>query len=178
MQRMAAIPWRVQIGVVVAGYASVLTLAAVLIFVRHEQYVRHPEDVAASGGMYAAGDWMLAMFIGFMLLCATILLAFAIRNAESAYTHFSQILFGLSLTAPVCLGLLSIPAVGQSNSIWGFACLFRIGTAPVMVVGFVISRLLAKFRMAKRLTSAAIVVEVLTLGIGIAGAVLSAVVRR
>ena len=167
------IPWRLQIGIVVGGYVSVVAVAVALIFVRYEQYRRHPEEVQAAGGMYAAGDWILAIFIAGMLVAATVLLIAVIRNAEGAYTRFAQIMFGISLTAPLALGLLAIPAVGQSNSLFSFACLYRIGVAPAVVVAFVISRLAARFKLAKRWTSYAIAVEVLTLGLGITGLFLS-----
>jgi hypothetical protein len=166
---MEAISWRVRIGVVVAAYVSVVGVAAALVFARYRMYARHPEDVQASGGMYAAGDWMLAMFIASLLLAATILLIVAIRNAEGAYTRLAKILFGVSLTAPACLGLLSIPAVGRSNSIFAFACMYRVSTAPIFIFGFVISRIAARFKIAKRWTSYAAAVEALTLVVGITG---------
>ena len=46
------IPWRIQIGLVVCGYGMVLGIAAILIFWRYLQYVTHPADRAASGGMW------------------------------------------------------------------------------------------------------------------------------
>lgn len=170
---MIAVPWRVQIGAVVAGYASVLGISTLLVFARYEMYARNPAEAAAAGGMYAAGDSMLAMFIAFMLVAATILLAFVIRNSEAAYKRYAQILLGISLTAPLCMVLLTIPATAQSSSMFGFACMFRVETSPLVIVGLVISRLLAKFRTAKRLTSIAIAIEVLTL----AGAIASVLVR-
>ncbi len=166
---MESIPWRVRIGVVVAGYVSVVAASAVLIFERYQQYAEHPGDVAASGGMYAAGDWMLSVFVALMLLGATILLIVVIRNVAAAYTRFAQILFGISLTAPLCLGLMSIPAVGQSNSIFAYACLYRVWTSPVVILGLMISRVAAKFDPAKRWISYAALIEVITLGLGIVG---------
>jgi hypothetical protein len=166
---MLAISRRWQIGAVVSSYAFVIAVSAVLIFVRYLQYAQHPEDVASAGGMYAAGDSMLAMFIVLMLWAATILLIAVIRSTESAYTRYAQSILGLSLTAPVCVGLLAIPRVAQSTSIFGFAFMFRLETSPVMIAGFVISRLAAKFATAKRLTSIAIGIEVLTLVAAIAG---------
>lgn len=165
---MKAIPWRVQIGVVVAGYLSVAAISAFLIVARYELYVKHPEDVAAAGGMYAAGDWMLAIFIAGMLLVATMVLVVVIRGAEPAYTRYAQVLFGLSLTAPLSLIMLSIPAIRNGTSLLGYLWEWRIEVSPVVLVGFVISRLAARFKRAKRLTSYAIAVEVLSLGFVIA----------
>ncbi len=56
---MKSIPLRAQLGLVATSYAVVLATAALLVYERHLQYVNHPEDIAASSGMYAAGDWML-----------------------------------------------------------------------------------------------------------------------
>ncbi len=50
-----------------------------------------------------------------MLLAPTFLLALAIRKSEDLYTGYSKILLGLSLTAPVCLGVFSIPSVNQGT---------------------------------------------------------------
>ena len=55
---MKPIPLRAQLGLVTASYAVVLATAALFVYERHLQYVNHPEDVAASSGMYAGGDWM------------------------------------------------------------------------------------------------------------------------
>jgi len=160
---MKPIPFRVQLGVVAAAYAAVLATAIVLVYERHMQYVNHPEDVAASGGMYAFGDWMLEIFIGCMLLVPTFLLVLIIRRFENLYTGYSKILLGLSLTAPICLGLFSIPAVNQGTMLLGEICVDRLFGSPIVVAGLVVSRLLARFDRAKRLTSYALLIEVLTL---------------
>ena len=96
---MKPIPRRVQLGVVAAGYVAVLLVSAVLVHARHMLYVNHPADVAAAGGMYAAGDWMLELFIGGLFLIPTFLLVLVIRKSETAYTRYSQALLGVSLTA-------------------------------------------------------------------------------
>ena len=54
-----------------------------------------------NGGMAAAGDWMLEIFIGGLLLIPTFFLALVIRKREAIYTAFSRVLFGFSLTAPI-----------------------------------------------------------------------------
>ena len=84
---MKSIPLRAQLGLVAAGYAVVLVTAALLVYARHLQYVNHPEDVAASSGMYAAGDWMLEIIIGFMLLVPTFVLVLVIRKSEHLYAE-------------------------------------------------------------------------------------------
>jgi hypothetical protein len=159
---MKSIPLRAQLSLVAAGYAAVLATAALLVYVRHLQYVNHPEDVAASSGMYAAGDWMLEIFIGCMLLVPTFVLMLVIRKSENLYAGCSKVLLGLSLTAPISLGVLSIPAVGQGTMALGWICMDRLFCSPIVIVGLVVSRLLARFDQAKRLTLYALLIEVLT----------------
>jgi hypothetical protein len=162
---MKSIPLRAQLGLVAAGYAVVLATAALLVYGRHLLYVNHPEEVAAEGGMYAAGDWMLEIFIGCMLLVPTLVLVLVIRKSEHLYTGYSRILLGLSLTAPICLGVLSIPAVNQGTMVLGWICMDRLLVSPIVIVGLVVSRLLARFDQAKRLTLYALLIEVLTLAL-------------
>src|SRR5579862_5095579 len=105
---MDAIPFRAKVGAVAGGYALVLAAGIMLVYARHLLYVNHPEEVMAASGMYAAGDWMLELFIGLLLLLPTFLLALIIRKSESLYIGYSKVLLGLSLTAPLCLGIFSI----------------------------------------------------------------------
>jgi hypothetical protein len=160
---MKPVPLRVQLILVAAGYVAVLVIAAALVYARHLQYVHHPEEASAASGMYAGGDLILEIFIGCMLLVPTFLLVLVIRNSEALYTRYSMILLGLSLTAPLCLGVLSIPAVGQGTMLLGWICLDRLFASPLVIVGLVFSRLLARFDRAKRLTLYALLVEILTL---------------
>ena len=160
---MKPIPLQVQLTLVTVGYAAVLGTATMLVYVRYMQYVIHPEEAAAAGGMYAAGDLMLGIFIGCMLLVPTFVLALVIRKSENLYTRYSKILLGLSLTAPICLGVLSIPAVNQGKMILGWVCMAREFASPLVLVGLGFSRLLARFDRAKRLTLYALLIEVLTL---------------
>jgi hypothetical protein len=165
---MKPIPLRTQLRLVAAGYAIVLAIATLLVFMRHMLYVNHPADVAAAGGMYAGGDWMLELMIGCMLLVPTFFLALVTSKSEDLYTAYSKIVLGLSLTAPICLGLLSIPAVNQGTMILGWICLDRILCSPVVIMGLLVSRLLARFDRAKRLTLYALLIEVLTLALTVA----------
>ncbi len=160
---MERFPYRVQLRLVAASYAAVVAIAVFLIVVRYLQYVRHPDDVAAYGGMWAGGDMMLELFICFLLMVPTLFLVFVIRKSETATETYAKVLFGFSLTAPVSAALIAIPAVGQSNMIVGWFCLFRILGSPVVVIWLIVSRLLARFDRQKRWTSYALLVEVLTL---------------
>jgi hypothetical protein len=160
---MKPVSLRMQLILVAAGYVAVLALAALMLFARHMQYVNHPQDAAAAGGMWAGGDLILEIFIACMLLVPTFFLVLVIRNSEALYTRYSLILLGLSLTAPVSWAVLSIPAVGQGTMLLGWICLGRLFASPLVLVGLVFSRLLARFDRAKRLTLYALLVEVLTL---------------
>ncbi|MGA2101545.1 MAG: hypothetical protein ABSG34_10605 [Candidatus Sulfotelmatobacter sp.] len=154
---------RTQLVLVAFGYATVLAVSAALIVVRYFEYLTHPADVAAAGGMYAGGDLMLEAFIGGMLLVVTFFLVLVIYKWESAYTIYSKILLGLSLTAPLSVGLLFIPAVSQGSSLLGGACMFRLFASPMIVVGMGMSRVFARFPRAKRLTVYGLLIEVVTM---------------
>lgn len=148
---------------VTGAYAAVVTLAAGLIFARYLQYVTHPADVAQYGGMWAGGDLMLEWFLGGLLLVVTFFLVLVIRKQERAFTLYSEILLALSLTAPLSVGVISIPAVGQGTGWLGYACMFRLFASPMVIVGLGMSRLFARFPRAKRLVSCSLLIEVLTL---------------
>ena len=170
---MKSIPLQTQLGLVAAFYAVVLATAALLVYGRYLLYVNHPADVAAAGGMYAAGDWMLEIIIGCMLLVPTFVLALVIRKSERLYAVYSRVLLGLSLTAPISLAVLSIPAVNQGTmghgmDILGGICLDRLLCSPIVIVGLLVSRLLARCNQAKRLTLYALLIEVLTLALMVA----------
>ena len=159
---MRPVSLRGQLTLVAAGYAVVLAFGSMLVVQRYLLYVRHPEDVAAAGGMYAAGDAMLGLFIACLLMVPTLFLVIVLRKSENLYTSYAKVLVGVSLTAPLCLGVFSIPAVNQSNMLLGEACMYRLLCAPVVLVGMAISWALARFPRAKRLTSYAITIEFLT----------------
>jgi hypothetical protein len=158
----------IRLGVVAAIYAAVLAAAVVLVYERHLQYVNHPEDVAASGGMYAGGDWILELFILCMLLVPTFLLALVIRNSEGLYTGFCRVMLAMSLTAPACLAIFMIPAVSQGKSLLGEICVERMFGSPIVLVGLAFSRLLAKFDRSKRLTLYALLIEFVTIVVMVA----------
>lgn len=154
---------RVQLSVVAAGYAAALAIAAVLIYQRHMLYVRHPEDVAAAGGMYAAGDTMLGIFIVALLLVPTFLLMLVIRKSEGACTAYSKAVLGISLSAPAAGVLLSIPAINQSPMLLGELCLYRLLASPMLIAWLGASRWFARFERPRRLSTYALLIESLTL---------------
>jgi len=165
---MKPIPLRQQLTLVGAGYALVFVAAAGLVFSRYMLYVLHPQDAAAAGGMYAAGDIFLALIIACMFLVPTFFLALVARASERISISYSKFVLGLSLTAPLCLGLLNIPAVNQGPMLPGEILMDRLACSPILLVAFAFSRLLARFPRAKRLTLYALIIELLSL-VAIAG---------
>src|SRR3981081_2425060 len=139
---------------VAGAYAAVAAVSAALICERYMAYVRHPDDAAAYSGMGAGGG---------MLLVVSFFLMIAIFKYETAYTTYSRILVALSLTAPASIGLMAIPAVGQSNSVLGYVCLYRVLASPLVLLGLGMSRLFARFPKPKRMTNYALLIEALTL---------------
>lgn len=143
-----------------------------LVFERHLQYVNHPEEVMASSGMYAFGDMLLELFIGILLLIPTIFLVAVIRKSEAIYTGYAKVALGFSLTSPVCLALLAVPAVNQSPMLLGEVCMFRLVNAPFVLIGLGVSRRFARFEQAKRLSGYALIIEATTLAL-IAGLIVA-----
>jgi hypothetical protein len=160
---MKSISFRAQLALVAAFYAVVLAVSVVLLYGRHMMYVHHAAEADAAGGMYAAGDLMLEIFIACMFLVPTFVLVLVIRKSEHLYLAYSKILLALSLTAPISLALISIPAVSQSPMLLGWICMDRLLCSPIVIVGLVVSRWLASFDKAKRLTLYALIIEASTL---------------
>jgi hypothetical protein len=163
---LIGIPWRWKMGFIASCYAAIFALAAAMIGYRHFAALRNPNDF--NGGMAAGGDLILEIGIGGLLLIPTFLLALVIRDREEMYTWFSKVLLGFSLTAPISLGLLHIPAVAQSDGFLGFFCMYRMFGAPVVMMWLATGRALARFRTAKRLTGWAVAIEAGTVVVAIA----------
>lgn len=154
---------RTRLYLVAGAYAAVIALSAALIVLRYLQYVTHPQDAAAYGGMWAGGDLMLELFIGGLLLMVTLVLALVIGSDESAYTVYAKVLLGVSVTAPLSVGLIAIPAVNQGVGVLGYACMFRLFASPVVIFGLGVSRLLARFSRPKKLIVYGLLIEGSTL---------------
>lgn len=154
---MEAAPSRLHLRLVAASFALVVAVSVLLIYERYLQYVRNPQDVAASSGMYAGGDLLLEIFICFLFLVPTVALVLVIRKSELWYTAYAKVVLGLSLTAPISVGLLIIPALNQWY--WGDACVFRLFAIPIVVVVLIFSRWLTRFARARRLIFYALLIE-------------------
>ena len=157
---MKSISWRAHLGLVALGYAVVLVVAATLLYGRHLQELKYPAE--ASGGMWAAGDAFLWIFIACLFMVPTVFLVWVIAKSESIYKTYSQLLLGLSLSAPVSLALFTLGQNYLAQSV-GVLCLFRLVGSPFILLGIGVSRLVARFDRAKKLVSYALLIEGLTL---------------
>ena len=157
---MKSISWRAQLGLVALGYAVVLVVAAALLYGRHLQELLYP--VEASGGMWAAGDAFLWIFIACLFMVPTVFLVWVIAKSEPIYKTYSQLLLGLSLSAPVSLALFTLGQNYLAQSV-GVLCLFRLVWSPFILLGIGVSRLVTRFDRAKKFVSYALLVEGLTL---------------
>jgi len=164
-----------QFGLVAAGYASVLAFAAASLYVRHLLALQDP--AASSGGMAASGDLMLHLFIGFLFLIPTAFLIWIIAKSEARYTAYSRFLFGLSLSAPVCLTVVLLGDNYVAPSL-GWLCFFRMIQSPIVLVGMGISRFAARFDRARKLTSYALLIEGLTLVLPVVAFTVAIFIRR
>jgi hypothetical protein len=165
---------RTQFGLVGAGYAVVFVIAAAWLYQRHLVELQDP--VAFSGGMAAAGDTMLYLIIGFLFLIPTAFLIRIIAETEKVYTAFSKFLFGLSLSAPVCMTVVLLGDHAPQSL--GWICGWRMLESPIVLMGMGISRFAARFDRAKRFISYALVVEGLALVLPIAAFIVFAFIHR
>lgn len=156
---MGPLSLRTKLTWVGAGYVAVLAASTFLVVWRYLQYRWHADEANQYGGMWAGGDMMLAAFIFCLFLVPTFFLVLVARESEPLNTTYAKVLLWLSVTAPVSIGVIAIPAVGQSNSLIGWACFWRVLGSPFILVGMAGSRLLARFPRAKRLCSYALLIE-------------------
>lgn len=148
---------RTQVRLVVAGYGVAALLSVALVGWRYLQY-SFATEADKQSAMWGFGDWMLEIFIIGLFLIPTFFLSLVIAKSESASVLYSKILLAFSLTSPLSIGLLLIPAIAQG---WmpGIFFMYRVLGSPAVLIGIVLSRLMAKFPRAKRLTSYALAVE-------------------
>jgi hypothetical protein len=151
---------RAQLWLVAFGYGAVFVVGAILIYGRHLQELKYPAE--ASGGMWAAGDALLGIFIVCLFMIPTAFLIWVIARFEFFYATYSRFLLGLSLSAPVCLSMLLLGEAQGAQSL-STLCLYRLLGSPFILVGIGISRLVARFDRAKRFISYALLIEGLTI---------------
>jgi hypothetical protein len=107
------------------------------------------------------------VFIVGLFAIPSVFLVWIIARFESFYKTYSQLLLGLSLSAPVCLGILTLGKSYVAESV-SILCLYRLFCSPPILLGIGVSRLAARFDRAKRLLSYALLIEGLTLAIAVA----------
>ena len=154
---------RTKLSWVAAAYGAVLAVSVFVVGWRYLQYRWHAQDANLYGGMWAGGDMILGVFIFCLFLVPTFVLVLVIRDSEPLYTRYAKVLLGLGLSAPLSLGLISIPEVNQGQSLLGWVFFWRILGSPFVLFGLAGSRLLARFPRAKQLCSYAVLIEGLTL---------------
>lgn len=154
-----------QFGLAAMGYAVVLVVTAAALYKRHLVQLQDP--AGTSGGMAAAGDLLLFLFIGFLFLLPTVFLVWIMAKFEVLYTAYSRLLVGLSLSGPVCLSVVVFGDNYVAPSL-NWLCFFRVVASPMVLVGMGISRLAARFERAKRLAWYALLVEGLTIALSLA----------
>lgn len=121
---------------VALAYAAVFVVAATLLYERHLQELKYPAE--ASGGMWAAGDLLLYIFIACLFMVPTAFLIWITARFEAFYTAYSKFLLGLSLSAPVCLSVLFLGGKHVGESLINF-CLYRLVGSPLILAGMGIS---------------------------------------
>ena len=158
---------KTKLALVGAGYAVVLAFAAAEFHLRSLMERNDPAGVTASSGMYAAGDMLLDMFLTFLLMIPTFFLVWIGAKFESPYTIYSKTLLIVGFSAPVSLGLLFWGSKYLPGDI-GAYCFLRLLWSPFILGLIGMSRLMARFDRAKRLTSYALTVEGTTFTVSIA----------
>jgi hypothetical protein len=161
---------KTKLALVGAGYAAVLAYAAYESHLRYLEELNHPEDVIAYSGMYAGGDLILEVFILFLFMIPTFFLVRIGAKFEPPYTTYSKTLLIVAWSAPVCLGLLFFGDKHLSENL-GVLCFERLLWSPFILALIGMSRLMARFNRAKRLTLYALLLEGATLCLSIAAIV-------
>jgi hypothetical protein len=152
---------RTQVSLVAAGYGVAALISVALVSWRYLQY-SFATEADKQSAMWGFGDWMLEIFILGLFLIPTFFLLLAIAKSEPASILYSKILLAFSMTSPLSIALMFIPAIAQG---WmpGILLMYRVLGSPMILVGIVLSRIMAKFPRAKRLSSYALAVELGTL---------------
>ena len=150
-------PSRTHLRLVYAGYGVATLLSVALVGWRYLQY-SFATEADKQSAMWGFGDWMLEIFIIGLFLVPTFFLSLVIAKSEPASVLYSKILLAFSLTSPLSVGMMLIPAIAQG---WmpGILFMYRVLGSPAILIGIILSRLMAKFPRAKRLTSYALAVE-------------------
>jgi hypothetical protein len=168
---------KTKLALVGIGYVAVLAFAANEFYERHVYELNHREEVAAASGMFAGGDLILELFIAFLFMIPTFFLVCIGAKFEAPYTSYSKTLLMVGFSAPVALGLLFFANKLLPENIT-VICFERLLWSPFILALIAMSRLMARFDYAKRLTSYALLLEGATFCMSIAVIVYSMVPGR
>ena len=148
------------------AYAAVVVVAVCLLLGRYWMELQHRADVSAAGGMYAAGDLFLILFVACLFLVPTVFLIWYLARFEVLYTTYSRCLLAFSLTSPICLAFLYF---GNSRVPDTLRLLFlvRLLCSPLILVCLAVSWFVSRFGPAKKPALFALLIEALTLGVAI-----------
>jgi hypothetical protein len=109
---------------------------------RHLAELKDP--ISAPGGMWAAGDELLAWGIFFCFMVPTFFLVLLLRQYEHSSSFYSRVLFWISLTAPLCLGIYMLGhAAHMPDKV--DPLLWRTWRAPLVLMFIAMSRVFARF---------------------------------
>jgi hypothetical protein len=168
---------KTKLALVGVGYTVVLAFAAVELHLRTVMESNDPASVIAASGMYAAGDMLLEVFIAFLLMIPTFFLVWIGAQFEASYTTYSQILLAIGFSAPLAFGVLFWGSNYLPETIGAYSFL-RLLWSPFILGLIGMSRLMAQFDRAKRLTSYALKLEGTTFCLAIATIVYSLLGHR
>ena len=138
-----------------------LLTGGTMVVERYLYEVRHPEDVSASSGMWAFGDAMLFAMLFFMLMAPTFFALRLLARSERTYTAIAKVTLAITTTAPVCLAVLWLAKLPSEGFVTD-TLLWRMMLAPFVLIAVFASRIAARFQLAKRLLTWAVLTETLT----------------
>ncbi len=173
---MIAISRRKQWWFVGFAYLAVALCSAELVYDRYKMYAANPQDSAAASGMYAAGDEMLILFICFLFLVPTVFFLHLLSTYEKSYEVYSQFLFAVSLTAPLCLAWLFAGEYFKTQLLEGMS-LMRIFRSPLILILIGLSRWMAPTRLTKRLMNYSMLAEAGALALAVVSLFVSSKIR-
>ncbi len=149
---------RLQLELIGAGYALVLMFAVFEFFQRYLYTLREPVDSA--GGMAAFGDEILTLFVFLLAMVPTFFLLRLMAQSEAVYAVYAKVVLAVSLTAPICVGLLAL--FHRSLTVQNI-CVMRLWRSPCVLVVMAMSRVLGRRNPTKKLITWALLIELGTL---------------
>jgi hypothetical protein len=146
-------------GVVAAGYAAALLVAAVTV--AGYVHTTNGPDRQSYGGMYAFGDSLLFLAVfAVAALPATGVALYFLRPQRWFWRTLSFAMIAVAVTgAAAALEYLRAQGAGPSPDSWSALAVLRILVAPMLVPGVVLAAVLAPDRSPRIALLAAAIVE-------------------